>query len=669
MFITSNDDTNKTNPVSQPQSRTESRLSGFSKRLSSSSSSSSSSPITQRSQKTKSLNLKRNFFVLLEKKTTQSVTAEEKTALLSPKSEGEKDVALDSWRIEKYTKIMEQIVDASTNMISEDQELTNYTKHLLTEDDSKLNECERHTKKALNDLSGTGRNDAREDHKHFKEAFREALNSDEYKNHANDEPPPPFVKLLHTIAYCEFTKANVQSFTKEVAIKTAESPSLSRSKRLTNPLGVAKTVSKTTEEMKGSQPLEFFDTQIKHLGEFHLAVSDTTGEHLGQKIKGESTLFNFDPATQGNPPNIKFIVQNQNGDVINVRTPTPTDEKGNINPEFKAFLRYLKSKGQKYTMINLQDRRHLEVKTGSLLKQTADKAIGREGEYSRARALEALSEEFKDTITVFTLDKNSPFFKQEPSKEMLENGIQALKDNGISVKDLEIQIKKEHHGEEPKGSDLSNPEWKSVSTQILELGKEIKDDRISALKQDKALFIKDFKTNLFEDKESGFHIPEEWKKEGNPNRQKIIERLELVSTTLFSEKTALSPEEKQDFIEIAYIFLADLFVSETGASCYNESCKDCIDRGGGANWTILAFMTLMEVAKSGGNLTPELKERVESLPARMQEDALWARKRPIIGERLFRARSAILRVSEAIQKDPSIVEKFDAALGFKKITG
>ncbi len=145
-------------------------------------------------------------------------------------------------------------------------------------------------------------------------------------------------------------------------------------------------------------------------------VSQTISEGLYLHTLG----LGLDPLTQGNPANVKCRLVNKKGDsVVCVRTPSPTDGRSQITPEFKAFLRHLKSQEKKYTYVNLQTRTK-----PPLWKKIA----GWDEEYLRSKSIEDLSKdpEFADVLTVVTLDKNSPFHRQVPSKEALAEGIKQL---------------------------------------------------------------------------------------------------------------------------------------------------------------------------------------------------------------------------------------------------
>lgn len=179
-------------------------------------------------------------------------------------------------------------------------------------------------------------------------------------------------------------------------------------------------------------------------------------------------------------------------------------------------------------------------------------------------------------------------------------------------------------------------------------------------------FKTEFMQNL-QNPDAGFHIP--------PNfldQKRILEiklKLDMVHRTVFNKKDVLNQKERQDFIEVAYIFLADYYIAETGASYYNESCKDCIDRGGGANWTMMTLLNILEIfdpSRKHGN-SADLKERIQNLSADLEADAIWARKRPVIYQRLERAHGAIEAMVKAIEENPDVVHAWAKELNFKKL--
>ncbi len=157
---------------------------------------------------------------------------------------------------------------------------------------------------------------------------------------------------------------------------------------------------------------------------------------------------------------------------------------------------------------------------------------------------------------------------------------------------------------------------------------------------------------------SGFLIPERFA------RNDLKARLVDIHLQLFSGKAMLSREERQDFIEVAYTMLIDHFVAETSADYYNASCKDCIDRGGGANALMFYVMTLRE----SGALTPQaFKQRIDAFGGMIFADALWARKRAIRHERLDRAVSAAQRTVQRAESNETFLLWLETQMYFSRI--
>ena len=89
-------------------------------------------------------------------------------------------------------------------------------------------------------------------------------------------------------------------------------------------------------------------------------------------------------------------------------------------------------------------------------------------------------------------------------------------------------------------------------------------------------------------KNSGYHFPEKWTCRADfwPG---INDVLKDVRKTFFEGKATLNREERQHFIEIAYVFMILKFLKDTGAISFVIACKDNIDRGGKLN-SLLRFV-------------------------------------------------------------------------------
>ena len=61
----------------------------------------------------------------------------------------------------------------------------------------------------------------------------------------------------------------------------------------------------------------------------------------------------------------------------------------------------------------------------------------------------------------------------------------------------------------------------------------------------------------------------------------------------------------------------------------------------------------------------DLKNMILSLPAKLEEDAIWARKRGMLDERFERAISALHHLVNQMESNPGLVEKVVEEYGFK----
>ena len=592
----------------------------------------------------------------------------------------------------------------------------------------------------------------RQQHVMYKKALRDALRSDHYETYKNQ--PNDFVNLLNAMAAAEFTNVNVGNLTQELAegrIETRIAEHTDSELQL-QPLNMEQSPEALFHDAVNKDRLELVHAGVGNLEDF------------GAQVRGEWHPSRMDPLIQGNPANIKCQLLAGKKVITCVRTPTPTDGRCKITPEFKAFLRDLKARGEKYTYVNLQSR-----SPAPLWK----KAAGLDGEARRVRNIEALGRdpEFKDVLTVVTLDKNSAFHHQAPSRRGLQAGIQALesyikelptdeelqaidaleepvapsyraenKGVGVVEEEDEFGVDEEMKRLEEVASYLDNitdsisggktlatevaelknkflnkPAWlrktifdgvravqarlperapkilKSGFDKLLNVDERYMDkhqwtqlaNEIVALAElygvklppelwlEHSAFVDDFMTKL-ESSKSGFYLPEEWKKDPAIMLE-VKNKLQNVYSAVFGdEKTHLTPAERQDFVEIAYMYLTDWAVKKSGADYFHQGCKDNIDRGGGANWLMMSFMTYLKVAdESRHGTSPEaqlqLKNMIAALPAKLEEDAIWARKRGMLDERFERAVSALHRLIEQIESDPKALERLIKEYNFTDI--
>ncbi len=83
-------------------------------------------------------------------------------------------------------------------------------------------------------------------------------------------------------------------------------------------------------------------------------------------------------------------------------------------------------------------------------------------------------------------------------------------------------------------------------------------------------------------------------------------------------------------------------------------------------------MTYLKAASEErrGNTSPaELKDMIRALPAKIEEDAIWARKRGMLDERFERATTALNRLVASIEKNPDeVLPRIFDAYNFKDIS-
>lgn len=162
-------------------------------------------------------------------------------------------------------------------------------------------------------------------------------------------------------------------------------------------------------------------------------------------------------------------------------------------------------------------------------------------------------------------------------------------------------------------------------------------------------FFTVFKSELFGD-DTGFYFPEAWKDDLKPIVDKL---LKLVLNTSFENKEELTRQEKQDFIQIFYAYLALILIDYSKADNANITCKDAIDRAGMLNALLEKLIMIIE----GRVDTPESQRKHKVLT---HAAAFWTKSQAIIKkggkdasngrrERLLSADAHMNRTKEAFK--------------------
>lgn len=199
-------------------------------------------------------------------------------------------------------------------------------------------------------------------------------------------------------------------------------------------------------------------------------------------------------------------------------------------------------------------------------------------EASRCLAIESLCREFPNTILIITLAKNSEFYWQE---RRFRNIRQAI------------------------------------------------------------IFKELFKRQLSE-ADSGFFFSPSFRQDAYfPFDQVIDQLLDYTHTMFFDNSETLHHQERLDFIEIFYTLLIEYCLEATQVDSFNISCRDGIDRAGGAN-SLLYFYRLI---KSGAHSDIH---QLQYLKTVLFAPAILVKKRTVSLHRFERFISAAERISKAL---------------------
>ncbi|MDR3623912.1 MAG: hypothetical protein P4L16_02095 [Chlamydiales bacterium] len=142
-----------------------------------------------------------------------------------------------------------------------------------------------------------------------------------------------------------------------------------------------------------------------------------------------------------------------------------------------------------------------------------------------------------------------------------------------------------------------------------------------------------FKTELLNQTKStdgGFYfgdLPEELTSD-----KFFLSHIDYVHTTFFADKALLKRNERLDFIELFYLELEKCYLNSLAIASCNISCKDGIDRAGGAN--ALLYLDLL----------PKTKENLNYLQSVLFAPALLVKKRAITKGRFDRFITTAMRL-------------------------
>lgn len=132
-------------------------------------------------------------------------------------------------------------------------------------------------------------------------------------------------------------------------------------------------------------------------------------------------------------------------------------------------------------------------------------------------------------------------------------------------------------------------------------------------------FFDVFKSELF-GKDTGFYFPQAWKDDLKPLVDKLLKFVLYIS---FDGKEELTRQEKQDFIQIFYAYLALLLIDYSKADNANITCKDAIDRAGMLN----ALLEKLIMTIEGHVDTPESQRKHKVMT---HAAAFWTKSQAII---------------------------------------
>ena len=275
----------------------------------------------------------------------------------------------------------------------------------------------------------------------------------------------------------------------------------------------------------------------------------------------------FDPIGEsGNIPYLhsEFKVDGQDVRLLRIGTPatSPNPFTAQLGEEFPAYIDSLQP-GEKHLYVNNQ-RRFVEEEVSPLLTSfkkikhqillLAERYLGVNREEDRAHVLEAFAEQHADKLTVATVANDGPLYDQSGE--------------GWEVKGMNYSDFKKRFVEE------------FVEHESYRLPEELKAE----LKEDAGKILDFLYETMFKGKEEA-RLEE-------VHQSKNYEFFTPESDT--PEGLSLSRAQRKDMIEHLNSLLTLKLVQRTGATSFNITCKDAIDRGGKNTGMFTFWRLLME---------------------------------------------------------------------------
>lgn len=163
-----------------------------------------------------------------------------------------------------------------------------------------------------------------------------------------------------------------------------------------------------------------------------------------------------------------------------------------------------------------------------------------------------------------------------------------------------------------------------------------------------SLFLSAFKEQLIHSEKNGFYFPAQWKKADLMKFTDVA--FTKIHKYVFEQKTTLTRQMREDFIEIFYQMVVVEAMNCFGADSLSFTCKDGVDTGAYASGLFYGFLKSLE-----GNL--QTKENLDFLRFLFYWRALSIRERAADPEQFLRSLSALETWSKALEMNGSKMVK------------
>lgn len=264
-------------------------------------------------------------------------------------------------------------------------------------------------------------------YKYFLKYLRAAIVSPYYQVNKFKKNPGTLVQSIQKLCFNFYMGTEIDDFLNQMSLFVSEAELLNKFKEQSDILVNQNSGSdiKPFNSFRSSSYLSLILAEIRKTERWYFNITENKSifdikvfEKIKNVLLGTLIWAPFDPTAMGNITYKKFdmTLRHRKDAMHFIRMASPTIGSNSdtiISPEFLGYLDYLKNHKKTHTYFNYQDNYKLKASSITNLSRLG-KIMGIANETHRAKQLESLNynNDYKDTIQVVTLAKNSNFYWQ-----------------------------------------------------------------------------------------------------------------------------------------------------------------------------------------------------------------------------------------------------------------